>query len=143
MTLPASGAISMSAINTELQVSSTTTRSMNDVRLRELFDSPDSGTGLSMADGYSKDWFVLPADHYFYGSNGMCWAYKNGSGAYIFYKDDKPSGEVVNCGATLLNVGECWRGNIVNTYYYFVGPYQGDSGSQYIYAVGRRKDTDP
>ncbi len=52
MTLPASGAISLSQVNTELGLASTTTISLNNSNVRTLFGKP-SGT-ISMSDGYGK-----------------------------------------------------------------------------------------
>lgn len=52
MALPSSGAISLSAVNTELGQSSTATISMNDTNVRTLFGR--SSGAISMSDGYGK-----------------------------------------------------------------------------------------
>lgn len=52
MALPASGAISLANVNTELGVASNTTRSLNDAAVRSLFGKA-SGV-ISMSDGYGK-----------------------------------------------------------------------------------------
>lgn len=52
MTLPVSGAISLGAVNVELQRSATATISMNDSELRTLFATPSGAIGL--ATGYGK-----------------------------------------------------------------------------------------
>lgn len=59
MTLPASGAISLSQVNTELGLSSTAPITLNDAAVRALFAKP-SGI-ISLADGYSKS-AVAPWD---------------------------------------------------------------------------------
>lgn len=56
MTLPASGPISLNAVNVELQLSGTTTISMNQTNVRTLFGVP-SGT-ISMSNGYGKAYTV-------------------------------------------------------------------------------------
>jgi len=56
MTLPASGPISLSQVNTELQLSSTATISLNDANVRTLFNR-SFGT-ISMSDGYGKAYTV-------------------------------------------------------------------------------------
>lgn len=54
MTLPASGAISLSAVNTELTLSSTALITLNDANVRELFRV---FTGpISLNDGHGKTW---------------------------------------------------------------------------------------
>jgi hypothetical protein len=52
MTLPASGAISMSQVNTELGASSTTTRGLGDSAVRSLFGVASGA--ISMSNGYGK-----------------------------------------------------------------------------------------
>lgn len=52
MTLPVSGAISLSDVNVELQRSATATISMNDAELRTLFAVPSGAIGL--ATGYGR-----------------------------------------------------------------------------------------
>lgn len=52
MALPSSGAISLSAVNTELSLSSTATITMNDSGVRSLFGK--SSGAISMSDGYGK-----------------------------------------------------------------------------------------
>ena len=54
MTLPASGPLSLSAVNTELQLSSTATISLNDTLVRTLFGA--SSGAISMSSGYSKEY---------------------------------------------------------------------------------------
>ena len=54
MTLPASGPLSLSAVNTELQLSSTATISLNDTLVRTLFGV--SSGAISMSSGYSKEY---------------------------------------------------------------------------------------
>ena len=54
MTLPASGPISMADVNTELQLSSTATISLNDTNVRTLFGVPSGA--ISMSDGYGKEY---------------------------------------------------------------------------------------
>jgi hypothetical protein len=52
MALPASGAISLSAVNTELGSSSTAAITMNDAAVRSLFGK--SSGAIAMSDGYGK-----------------------------------------------------------------------------------------
>jgi len=54
MTLPVSGPISMADVNTELQLSSTATISLNDTNVRTLFGVPSGA--ISMSDGYGKEY---------------------------------------------------------------------------------------
>lgn len=54
MTLPASGQISLSQVNTELGLVSTTTISMNQSNVRDLFDKPTPNSTISMSDGWGK-----------------------------------------------------------------------------------------
>lgn len=62
MTLPASGAISLNAVNIELQRSGTASLSMNDADLRSLFGVA-SGQ-ISMSSGYSKTWITSGSNDY-------------------------------------------------------------------------------
>ena len=62
MTLPASGAISLSQVNTELGIASTTAISLNQTNVRTLFGKP-SGV-ISMSDGYGKSNAVLKTIFY-------------------------------------------------------------------------------
>jgi len=59
MTLPASGPISLSQVNTELQLSSTATISLNDTNVRTLFGVPSGA--ISMSNGYGKS-YVIPGN---------------------------------------------------------------------------------
>jgi len=59
MTLPASGPISLSQVNTELQLSSTATISLNDASVRTLFAVPSGA--ISMSNGYGKS-YVIPGN---------------------------------------------------------------------------------
>lgn len=52
MALPSSGPISLSQVNTELSLSSTTTISMNQASVRSLFGKASGA--ISMSDGYGK-----------------------------------------------------------------------------------------
>jgi hypothetical protein len=54
MTLPSSGSISLSQVNTELGLSATALITMNDSAVRTLFQKTGSGTAISMSDGYGK-----------------------------------------------------------------------------------------
>jgi len=56
MTLPASGPLSLSAVNTELQLSSTATISLNDASVRTLFAVPSGA--ISMSSGYGKAYTI-------------------------------------------------------------------------------------
>ena len=58
MTLPVSGAISLSAVNTELRLSATATISLNDAAVRTLFARATGSVG--MANGYGKQYRVAP-----------------------------------------------------------------------------------
>ena len=95
MTLPASGAISLANVNTELGAASNTTRSLNDAAVRSLFGKA-SGV-ISMSDGYGKSstWRATISTHQAY-LNLRSWAISNGwngsaaaeitiaSGVYIY-----------------------------------------------------------
>jgi len=59
MALPASGAISLNAVNVEIGNSATATISMNDADVRTLFDDA-SGT-ISMSQGHGKSWWTANA----------------------------------------------------------------------------------
>jgi len=54
MTLPSSGTISLSQVNTELSKSSTATISMNDTDARALAEKTGSGNKIKMSDFYGK-----------------------------------------------------------------------------------------
>ena len=54
MTLPASGAISLSAVNTELGRSSTAQININDSSVRDLLDIPSGAINLNSAHGKTK-----------------------------------------------------------------------------------------
>jgi len=58
MALPASGAISLSAVNTELRLSATATISLNDAAVRTLFNVASGAIGLGT--GYGKQYRVTP-----------------------------------------------------------------------------------
>ena len=58
MALPASGAISLSAVNTELRLSATATISLNDAAVRTLFNVSSGAIGLGT--GYGKQYRVTP-----------------------------------------------------------------------------------
>lgn len=77
MTLPASGAISLANVNTELGVASNTTRSLNDAAVRSLFGKA-SGV-ISMSDGYGKSnaWRATITTHQ-QQMNLVAWATANG-----------------------------------------------------------------
>ena len=75
MTLPASGSISLSQVNTELGRSSTAALSMNDSGLRTLFGV---GSGqISMSSGYGKSSYTAPS-----GINVLVIAGGGGGGLY-------------------------------------------------------------
>ena len=56
MTLQASGPISLANVNTELQLSSTATISLNDTLVRTLFGA--SSGAISMSNGYGKAYTI-------------------------------------------------------------------------------------
>lgn len=56
MTLPATGAITLNNVNTELARSSGASINMNDATLRVLFGKDTLASQISMSDGYSKNY---------------------------------------------------------------------------------------
>jgi len=74
MTLPSSGSISMSQVDTELGYSSTATISLNDSAVRSLFGV--SSGQISMSQGYGKS--NTPAYSWYYPGNNY-FGYLNGS----------------------------------------------------------------
>lgn len=120
MTLPASGAISMSQVNTELGVATTTTSSLNDSAVRTLFGKA-SGT-ISMSDGYGKaNQFNGAIASNQTNLNLRTWALANGwngssaavitinSGAYVYSTSTGTPGLTIDgswpAGVTLVNNG--------------------------------------
>lgn len=67
MTLPASGAISLSQVNTELQKSSTATISLGDSDVRLLAQVPSGA--ISMSNLYGKTWLTAADASAWYASN--------------------------------------------------------------------------
>lgn len=79
MALPASGAISLSAVNTELGLSATAAITMNDAAVRSLFGK--SSGAITMNDGYGKSnsaAFIASGWQYpVYSMNGTTWTQTN------------------------------------------------------------------
>jgi hypothetical protein len=76
MALPASGSISLSAVNTELALSSTAQITMNDAAVRSLFGK--SSGAIAMSDGYGKSsiapFVAVGWENPFYSTNGTTWS---------------------------------------------------------------------
>lgn len=111
MTLPSSGAISLSNVDTELGLSSTAQISMNCTNVRTLFGVPSGA--ISMSNGYGKSNITPPGSIVY-----------TTPGAYTWYA---PSG--VNKVSVVAVGGGGSTGILSNGYY--CGYY----GSQYIYSM--------
>ena len=66
MTLPASGTISLSMVNTELNLSATAPISLNDAAVRTLFGVPSGAISMSNGHGKSNAVMLYVADHDLY-----------------------------------------------------------------------------
>ncbi len=103
MALPASGSISLSQVNTELGIASTTAISMNQTNVRSLFGVA-SGV-ISMSNGYGKSSFTAITGQY----NGQ---YQSGSATSSYSFGSVNFGTVSASRRVVIAAG--WNGGTTN-----------------------------